>query len=63
MWKVAIIERESGWGPRVDEIKEFATLDQALSFQTEFNRPNQENYVKTKRVPDWYMQAEDPYEA
>lgn len=63
MWKVAIIESERGWGRKIDEIKEFATLEQALSFQKEFNRPNEEDYAKTRRVPDWYMQAEDPYKA
>lgn len=61
MWKVAIIESERGWGSKVDEVKSFDTLEEAKTFQKEFNRPNEEDYAKTKRVPDWYMQAEDPY--
>lgn len=63
MWKVVIIESESGWGRKVDEIKEFPTFEAALKFQKDFNRPNEEDYAKTKHVPDWYMQAEDPYRA
>jgi hypothetical protein len=61
MWKVAIIESERGWGRKVDEVKTFNTYDEAVAFQKEFNRPNEEDYAKTKRVPDWYMQAEDPH--
>lgn len=61
MWKVAIIESERGWGSKVDEVKIFEKFEDAKAFQKEFNRPNEEDYAKTKRVPDWYMQAEDPY--
>lgn len=61
MWKVAIIESERGWGRKIDEVKSFDSYDAAVAFQKEFNRPNEEYYAKTKRVPDWYMQAEDPY--
>lgn len=61
MWKVDIIESEAGWGRKVDETKEFTSHEAALKFQKEFNRPNEEDYAKTKMVPAWYMQAEDPY--
>lgn len=61
MWKVAIIESERGWGRKVDEIKKFATFEQAKEFQEEFNKPNHEDWKLTRTVPDWYMQAEDPY--
>ena len=61
MWKVTIIESERGWGRKIDEVKTFAKFEDAKAFQTKFNQPNEEDYAKTKRVPDWYMQAEDPY--
>ena len=63
MWKVDIIESERGWGRKIDEVKVFDSYDEALKFQQEFNRPNEEDYAKTKSVSDWYMQAEDPYYA
>lgn len=61
MWKVAIIESERGWGRKVDAVETFSTFDEAFAFQKEFNRKNEEDFAKTKQVPDWYMQAEDPY--
>ena len=61
MWKVAIIESERGWGSKVDEVKSFDTYEAAIEFQKKFNAPNDEDYAKTGKVPDWYMQAEDPY--
>ena len=61
MWKVAIIESERGWGRKIDEIKTFDTYEEAIQFQKRFNQPSEEDYAKTKCVPDWYMQAEDPY--
>ena len=61
MWKVAIIESERGWGSKVDSVETFSTFEEAAAFQKEFNRKNEEDFAKTKQVPDWYMQAEDPY--
>lgn len=55
--KVEIIESERGWGQRVDEVKEFDTLEQANKFIEFFNKPNKENAAKTDAVPDWYMYA------
>ena len=53
MIKVALIESERGWGSKVDEIKEFSTLEEANEFIEEFNSKNNE-----KSAPDWYMYAE-----
>lgn len=55
MWKVAIIESESGWGQKVDEVKEFNSYEDAKKFQMEFNKENTETVV-----PDWYMYAQNP---
>ena len=52
MVKVEIIESERGWGQRVDEEKEFATLQEAEEFCTKFNAVND-----SPTVPDWYMYA------
>lgn len=49
---VHIIESERGWGQRVDEVKEFDTLEQAEEFVKDFNAENDKDYV-----PDWYMYA------
>lgn len=57
MWKVQIIESERGWGQRVDEIKEFKTLEEAKTFVTEFNSHNNLDFP-----PDWYMFATRPYQ-
>lgn len=51
-FKVAIIESERGWGQKVDEVREFETYDQAVSFIKDFNKDNNE-----AAVPDWYMYA------
>ena len=56
--KVAIVESERGWGQKIDEIKKFDTKEEAEAFIKEYNKPNEDDYAKTKRVPDWYMQAE-----
>ncbi len=51
--KVYIIESERGWGQKIDEVKEFDTLELAETFVTEYNSHNTE-----ETVPDWYMRAE-----
>jgi hypothetical protein len=53
MVKVNIIESERGWGRKIDEVKEFDTLELAEAFCTEYNSRNTE-----ATAPDWYMQAE-----
>lgn len=52
MVKVAIIESERGWGQKIDEIKEFDTVEEAEKFCHEFNKDNTGDVV-----PDWYMVA------
>ena len=55
MWKVTIIESESGWGQKVDEAKEFTSYEDAKRFQIEFNKEN-----TALVAPDWYMSAQNP---
>lgn len=52
MHRVHIIESERGWGQRVDEVKEFETLEEANAYIREFN-----SYNTSPTVPDWYMVA------
>lgn len=54
-WRVVVIESERGWGTKVDEIKRFASKEEALAFQRDFNKDN-----TAATAPDWYMQAQDP---
>jgi len=51
--KVNLIEFESGWGSRIDEVREFDSLKKAQAFVTKFNSKNTET-----TVPSWYMIAE-----
>lgn len=51
--KVIIREFERGWGNKIDEVKEFETLQEAKDFVTEFNSKNNLPYA-----PDYYMTAE-----
>ena len=53
MAKVYLMEYERGWGSKVDEVKEFATLVEAKEFAKNFNSKNTE-----ASAPDWYMVAE-----
>lgn len=54
-FKVKIEEYERGWGSKIDEIKEFDTVEQANDFIKEFNKKNTDTVA-----PDWYMVA-SPY--
>lgn len=54
-WRVVVIESERGWGSKIDSIKRFATKEEALAFQQDFNKDN-----TLAVVPDWYMVARDP---
>jgi hypothetical protein len=56
--KVNIIESEAGWGRKVDETKEFDTLEEAEKFVEKYNAPNVMDWNKTQRVPSCYWQAE-----
>lgn len=54
--KVAIIESERGWGTKIDEIREFETVEEAENFIEDFNSVNNKDVV-----PDWYMYAKMMY--
>jgi hypothetical protein len=54
MFKVYIIESEAGWGQKIDEVKKFASKQEALTFVKEYN----DKYNSEPEVPDWYMVAE-----
>jgi glutaredoxin-related protein len=51
--RVAIIESERGWGRKIDDVKEFDTMEEAETFIKEYN-----SYNTSPTAPDWYMQAE-----
>lgn len=53
MIKVLIIESECGWGQKIDEIREFDTMEKAESFVKEYNN----KYNPPGPTPDWYMFA------
>ena len=50
--KVEIIESESGWGQRTDEIMTFPNMEAAEKYVKKFNKCNNKS-----AVPDWYMYA------
>ena len=52
-FKVAIREFERGWGPKVIDIVQFDSYDEAVA---EINRTNSKNTAPT--APDYYIQAE-----
>lgn len=49
---VEIYEYDRWSGPKIDDTKEFDTLELANEFCTEFNKKN-----NLPIVPDWYMVA------
>lgn len=54
MVKVHIIESESWFGQKIDEIKEFPDEESAREFCSDYN--NRYN-PPSEIVPDWYMYA------
>lgn len=52
-FKVNLIESERGWGSKIDETKEFDTMELAEAYIDAFNSKNTAN-----SAPDWYMRAE-----
>ena len=56
--RVLIIESESGWGQKVDEIKEFETKELAEDFANTYNRTHNAGALNKSSVPDWYMYAQ-----
>jgi hypothetical protein len=51
--RVYIIESETGWGQKIDEVKEFDTPDEAKKFVKEYN----DKYNPPGPTPSWYMIA------
>ena len=52
-YRVDIIESESGWGQKIDEVKYFDNEIEARKFVTDYNAKNDKPYV-----PEWYMYAD-----
>jgi photosystem II stability/assembly factor-like uncharacterized protein len=53
-YEVPVIERERGWGSKVDDYMLCLTMEDAKAWAKEFNSKNPPG-----PAPDWYMQAED----
>jgi len=53
IYRVNIIESELGWGSKIDQIKYFASEQDAKLFVKDFNSLN-----AADTAPTWYMQAE-----
>ncbi len=51
--KVNIIEREIGWGARIDEVKDFDTYKEARKYCVDYNV----KYNMEEHPPSWYMYA------
>ena len=51
--KIALIESEAGWGKKIDDWMVCLSIEDAKSFEKEFNAEN-----KASSTPDWYMQVE-----
>lgn len=59
MAKVMIIESEAGWGSKVDEVKEFATREEAAAWAEAYNRKwNPGMFIPGSPTPSWYMIAQ-----
>jgi hypothetical protein len=56
-FKVQVIESERGWGQKVDEVRTFATYEEAAKFRDSINSQN-----TLSEVPDIYWRASDPVE-
>jgi hypothetical protein len=57
MAKVFIIESESGWGQRVDEVKEFASMAEARRYAAGYNAKFNPPLKPGEPTPEWYMYA------
>lgn len=53
-----IIESEAGWGSKIDETKEFDTIEERDAFVKEYNDKYNPPLKAGERVPSWYMIAE-----
>ena len=54
VYRVDIIESESGWGSKLDETLYFDNEEEARKYVVDYNA----KYNTSKEVPDWYMVAE-----
>lgn len=57
MAKVYIIESERGWGQRIDETKEFASMAEARRYAASYNAKHNPPLKAGESVPEWYMYA------
>lgn len=56
VFKIPVIESESGWGRKLDDWMVCLSTEDAIKFKEEFNSKN-----TSSSTPDWYMQVEgDP---
>ena len=51
--KVPVVESEAGWGRKIDDWMVVLSMEDAKTFEKEFNSKN-----TSKTTPDWYMQVE-----
>ena len=52
-FKVNVIESESGWGQKIDEVVEFDTYEEAVAYIEKTNAKNNQS-----KVPEIYWRAE-----
>ncbi len=52
-----IIESEAGWGSKIDETKEFDSLEERDKFVKEYNEKYNKHLGPGKPTPSWYMIA------
>lgn len=57
-FRVIVIERERGWGQRVDETLYFDCEQEAREWVENFNRKNMPPLKPGQSVPDYYCCAE-----
>lgn len=58
MFRVWYMESERGWGQKYWPGKEHEFLAEAQAEFTRCNLENDEQFIREKRVPDYYIQAE-----
>lgn len=54
-YRVVVIESEKGWGQKVDEVRDFKTLEEAEAFRKIIHSAN-----TADAAPDIYWRAEEP---
>lgn len=56
-YRVKMMESERGWGKKYWN-EDFDTYEQAHAYMERVNKSNQEDWERTKTVPDYYMQPD-----